>query len=166
MIFLLLFTILLLSLLILNTIGFLTGAPYAPTFNKAVQELFKTISLSNKDIVYDLGSGDGRILIEAAKNGVKSVGFEINPFLVLLSKWRIRNIKSEIKPKIYLGNFWNQDLAKATVVFVFILPQYMARLEKKLTKELKPNTLVVVHHGALDKRKPFKKIEGLNLYKF
>ncbi len=122
--------------------------------------------MSKKGVVYDIGSGDGRILVESAKQGIKSVGYEINPFLVLFSKWRVRNIDPKFKPKIYLNNFWNQDLSKATVVFIFILPQYMSRLEKKLTKELRPKTLVIVHHGTLQNKKPIKKIEGITIYEF
>lgn len=166
MIVLLLFILLILSLVIINTFVFLTGAPYAPTLNKTIKNLFKVMPLSNKDIVYDLGSGDGRILIEVAQKGAKSIGYEINPFLVLLSKWRVRNIDSNVKPKIYLGNFWNKNLSDATVIFVFILPQYMDKLDKKLTKELQNKTLVILHHGSIANRKPIKKLNGLNIYKY
>ena len=166
MVVLLLFILLILSLVIINTLVFLTGAPYAPTLNKTIKNLFQIIPLSNKDIVYDLGSGDGRILIEVAQKGAKSIGYEINPFLVLLSKWRVRNIDPNIKPKIYLGNFWNKNLSDATVIFVFILPQYMDRLDKKLTKELQPKTLVILHYGSIANRKPIKKLKGLNIYEY
>ncbi len=85
--------------------------------------------------IYDLGSGDGRLLVLAEKVGCKAIGFEINPFLVILS--RIRHLHVEWK------NFWKTNLSDADVVFVYLLPWRMEKLAAFLTKQLRPGALIV-----------------------
>ena len=71
----------------------LFGAPYVPTHKKDLIKLFESIALSEKDILVDIGSGDGIVLKIASDFGAKSISFEINPFLVLVSKLRLRKSK-------------------------------------------------------------------------
>ncbi len=85
--------------------------------------------------IYDLGSGEGRLLKLAAEKGATAIGFEINPFLVLLS--RLRGLV------VYWKNFWHADFADADVVFVYLLPWKMEKLEAFLKKQLKPGSLIV-----------------------
>lgn len=85
--------------------------------------------------VYDLGSGDGRLLKLAEKKGCMAFGFEINPFLVLFS--RIRHLQVTWK------NFWGSNISDGDVIFVYLLPWRMEKLEAFLKKQLKPGSLVV-----------------------
>lgn len=159
----LILALILLVFVVANTIGFITGAPYAPTPSGKIKDLLKALNLGKNDTVVDLGSGDGRLLVEVSKTGAKAVGFEINPFLYLLTKFRLNGSKNA---KVSLADFWNQDLKAATVIFVFILPQFMKGLEKKLREEVKPGTKVVTYLANLPTKKPFKSINGFNIYKF
>ena len=93
--------------------------------------------------VYDLGSGDGRLVIMAAKKGARAIGFEINPFLVLISWVRILLAGVRKNAKIKWRNFWGQDISDADVVLLYLITQYMERMEKKLKAELKPGARVV-----------------------
>ena len=80
----------------------LFGAPYVPTHKKELIKLFKAINLSKKDTLVDIGSGDGIVLKIASSFNARAIGFEINPFLVLFSKVRLRKCKNV---QIYLKNF-------------------------------------------------------------
>lgn len=152
--------------LVFNSLGFFSGAPYAATPADVVNKLFKLVNIAEKDIVYDLGSGDGRILIASAKMGAKAIGWEINFPLYLWSIRRIKREKLTHKVEIHFGNFWNKKLTQATVIFAFLLPQYMERLEKKLNTEVEPGTKVVTYLAKLPARKPITTVDGLTIYQF
>ena len=93
------------------------GAPYVPTHKKELIKLFKKLKLSKNDILADIGSGDGVVLKTASNFGAKSIGFEINPFLVLISKIRLRNFKNT---QIYFQNFWHVfPIEKITIFYTF-----------------------------------------------
>lgn len=87
--------------------------------------------------VYDLGCGDGRLVIGAAKiAGVTGVGFEISPPVYLLA-FIFRNLLNGFIATIYFKSFWNKDLSDADVVFLYLLPKAMKKLVEKFNKELK-----------------------------
>lgn len=139
---------LLINLLFLLTIIFMflacfIGAPFVPVNKKIVKECFEVINLKRGDIVYDLGSGDGRILIAAAKRGAKAYGWEINPVIWLLSKIRIRLAGVSKNVVVYLGSYWNASLHKADIVTLYLISYQMLRMEKKLLKELKSGSRVL-----------------------
>lgn len=162
-IFFVVLILILLFFLITNTFGFFTGAPYAPTPSKKIKELIKILKLNKNDVVVDLGSGDGRLLIDVYYTKSKAIGYELNPFLYLLSKYRTRKLKGV---EVCFSDFWRADLKSATVIFVFILPQFMKRLEKKISTEVKPGTRVVTYLVSLPNHKPIQQILGFNIYKF
>lgn len=125
------------------TVAFLTGAPFVPSNKKTSKKMVELAHITKNSVVYDLGSGDGRLLFLSRKYGAKKiVGIEINLILVLYTKIRI--IFSRQKHiHAYWGNFWMSSLSDATVVFVYLLPWKMEALAKKLKKELQPGTIVV-----------------------
>ncbi len=103
------------------------GAPYVPTHKKELIKLFEKLKLSKNDILVDIGSGDGIVLKTASNFGTKSIGFEINPFLVLISKIRLRNFKNT---QIYFQNFWHVfPIEKITIFYTF---GHSERIEKML----------------------------------
>lgn len=140
-----LFIQLLLAVLFLFlSIALFTGAPYVPSKKKTAEQMIDIADIKTTDIVYDLGSGDGRLLLLAAKKAPKKiVGIEINLLLVLLT--RLRCLLSPYRSTIYCtwGNFWNVHLHDADVVFVYLLPWKMDALKRKLLKELKPGTRII-----------------------
>lgn len=152
---------------IFNIFGFFTGGSYAGTPYEIVDCLFEFVKIDKKDIVYDLGSGDGRVLIAAAENGANAVGWEINYPLYVYSVRRIKRLNLQNKIKIHYGNFWKTDISSATVIFAFLMPKYMVRLERKLKKEASSGTLVVTYKAKLPSREPIKiSADGLAVYYF
>ena len=116
-------------------IASLTGAPFVPTKNAPADAMIRLAGIKKGDTIYDLGSGNGKLLLMAAKKGARTVGFEINPILVLFSN--VRGAHTRWK------NFWHADIHDANVIFIYLLPWKMDRLADKLKQELKPGTTIV-----------------------
>ena len=124
-------------------ITFFTGAPFVPSHPKSAHVMVKLAHLKPGITIYDLGSGDGRILLLAAEAGVKAVGFEINPILVLWTKLRALFSPYGKNITVRWMNFWKADLSAPNVVFVYLLPHNMNTLQKLLKNNLKKGSLVV-----------------------
>ncbi len=122
---------------------FFRGAIYLPTRRETVRSMIELAKIKAGDIAADLGSGDGRLVIALAESGIEAHGFEINPVLVLLSRWLIRKRKLKDKAFIHFGNFWKEDLSKYSIVTIFGIGFAMEKLEKKLEKELKKGTRII-----------------------
>jgi tRNA A58 N-methylase Trm61 len=140
-----LYLLYLLIFLILATAAFgaISAAPYLPTKRKDVTRMIEMAEIKADDIIYDLGSGDGRLVFASAKAGAEQA-FGIEVFaLPYLYSW----IKSYFykRTKILYGDFFNYDLDNADVVFIFLLGKAYKRLIKKLEAELKPGARVVVY---------------------
>jgi len=108
------------------------GAVYYPSRNEAVRQMLSLAEVGKGDTVIDLGSGDGRILIEAAKRGAKAIGYELNPVLVMLSKRNITKAGLSHRACVYCKSFWLADFSKATVITLYQFPEYMDKILKKL----------------------------------
>lgn len=122
-----------------------SDAPYVPTPNSVVQAMLKLAKVSNKDVVYDLGSGDGRIPITAAKIGASAVGIEINPKLVQQCQENAKKAGVSDRVQCLQQDLFQTDLKKATVVTLYLLPEINQKLYPKLLKELKPGTRIISH---------------------
>jgi SAM-dependent methyltransferase len=122
-----------------------TGAPWVPTSGNLVDKILTMSELKPGELLYDLGSGDGRIVIAAARDfDARSVGIEIDPFRALYSRLRISQLRLKDKARIVRGNFFNLELRDADVVVLYLLPETNTSLQRKLEKELtKPNCRVV-----------------------
>lgn len=129
--------------LVYYIIAFLSGAPYVPSTNPTSDSMIRLARLSARKRAYDLGSGDGKLLSRIAATGAHAIGIEINPLLVLFST--MRSFLSPYRNSISVrwGSFWTTTFADADVVFVYLLPLRMEKLEKKLAKECKKGTIVV-----------------------
>jgi len=120
--------------------------PYVPTPKPIARQMLKMSELKPDEILYDLGSGDGRILIMAAREfGANCVGIELNFFRYKLSNWRIKRKGLSNQIKVIRSNFYDEDLSHADVVFMYLLPSINEKLKPKLTKELKKGTRVVTY---------------------
>lgn len=101
--------------------------------------------------MYDLGCGDGEVLITAAREfGAAGVGIEIDPLRAFLAKLFVRLSGVDKHVVIIKDNFFNQDLSKATVVFAYLVPKALERLRPKLLKELKHGTRIVSYRYTID----------------
>ena len=119
-------------------------APWWTTSDAKIRESFKLAKVTKKDIVYDLGCGDGRTLIIAAKEfGARGVGIEIDPLRFFISSMLLHSNGLSDRVKIIKGNFYDVNISKASVVFVYLVPRVLEKLKPKFLKELKPGTLLV-----------------------
>lgn len=118
------------------------GLNISPT--KKVKKALKLAKLKEGEILYDLGCGNGKVLIIGAKEfGAKGVGIEISPFLYLWAKFNIWHLGLSDKIKIYWGNFMNFNLKNADVIYLFLSKRANRKLAEKFRKELSKKTRVV-----------------------
>jgi len=143
----------------------LFGAPFEPTSKRKLTKIMKLAKIKKGEKTVDLGSGDGRIVIEMAKKGAEAHGFEINPFLVLMSKRNIRKAGLKGKAFIHWKSFWSENLGKYDVIVMFQFHTVMKRLKRKLKRELKNKARIVSYYWKLPNLKITKKDENIFLYK-
>ena len=164
--------LLLLALLLLCSVfalslslSFFFGPPFLKTPNRIIDEMIRIAKIDMKDIVFDLGSGEGSVIVKTAKICKRSVGYEINPFLVLYSKIFAYGSEVSKKTKIYWGNYFNADLEKSSVIMLYNIRSSLPSLEKKFKKELKPNTRIASYKFPLTGFELIKKTKsGIYLY--
>lgn len=131
------------------------GAAWSPASKRVVKKILALAEVDSKDVVYDLGSGDGRIIIEAArKYHSRGVGIEADPLRVIWSKIAIKLLGLDSMLKIIWGDLFRQDISNATVVTVFLWQRTNDQLKKKLQEELKPGTRVVSYIWTFKGWKP------------
>jgi precorrin-6B methylase 2 len=122
----------------------IVGAVFVPTPMEQVHRMLEMTQVGSDDVLYDIGSGDGRIIMAAAeKYGARAIGIEIDPIRVAYSRWRISRKGLEEKVNVEMGNFYRAELGKATVVTVYQGTDINKKLEKKFLSELEPGTRVV-----------------------
>jgi len=154
-----------LTLLIVTLLSVIKGAPYVASDKKTVGKVLEFARPKRGQKIADLGSGDGRVVIALAKKGAIVHGYEINPFLVLLSRIYIWKQDLGGKAFIHLKNYWQVDLRNFDTVVVFGISYIMYELEKKFEKELKRGVIVITHTYKLPFWKPIKSDKGVYLYK-
>ncbi len=143
----------------------LFGAPYLPTRKQYANEALDLLGLKKGETFVDLGSGDGTVLLEAARRGYICYGYELNPFLWVVSWLRTWRFRSHVH--IYCRNFWQVELPKNTKgVFVFLLDKYMIKLDKKLTQELTPGSSLISYTFKIPKKRIYHEKNGLWLYHY
>lgn len=162
LVFQLLFALLFLYL----CLAFATGAPYVPSTNPVSEEMIRLAHLKKGMRVYDLGSGDGKLLFLAARSGADATGFEINPYLVALT--RIKSLFHPARNLVHVSwkNFWRANLADADVVFIYLLPWKMDRLENKILRACKPKTVIISNSFIFPHIPCTDKNERLHVYQF
>ena len=141
--------------------------PYVPTPQPVVDAMLKLGEVKKGDVLYDLGSGDGRIAITAAKQyGVRATGIDINPERIAEAEANAKNEKVTDKVKFRNEDLFEANISDATVVTLYLLPSINLKLRPKLWKDLKPGTRIVSHSFDMGDWEPEKKIEvdGRYLY--
>ncbi len=118
------------------------AVPYVPSKKSVIKKMIQAAGLKKNDTVYDLGCGDGRLLIAAEKKAkVKSIGFEIAPLVYLLA--RLRTLIMRSRAQVRFANFFNANLRQANVIFCYLFPNILPNLAKKIKKECKRGTRVI-----------------------
>ena len=140
------------------------GAPYVPILRRDYKPLLELAQLKPGQTLIDLGSGDGRLLREVAKRGVRAIGYEINPVLYVISLvvcWRYRSLVT-----VKLGDYWHAKLPAADIIYVFLLDRYMSRLNHKLSTELSRPTRVVSFVFQIPGREPVRSSRNTFVYDY
>lgn len=135
--------------------------PYVPTPYPVVRAMLKLANVGPNDVVYDLGCGDGRILVVAVKefNAKKAVGIEIDHAKYKLALSRIKEENIEDRVEIIHGDFFNTFIGDATVVTLFLLTSVNEMLKPKLERELQDGTRIVSHEFRIPGWRPEKVVE-------
>jgi len=134
---------------------------FAPTWEPIVHEMLELAQVATGDVVYDLGSGDGRIVIIAAQQyGARGVGVEIDPRLVALSRQVARDAQVEGRVQFVEGDLFTADISPATVVTLYLSASLNRKLEPRLRRELAPGTRVVSHQFPVGEWKPDRTVRA------
>lgn len=125
------------------TIAGLIGAPFIPTRKKYVEQMLDDVGLRSGERFVDLGAGDGRLVLSAARRGAYAIGYEMNPFLVAIAQFRIWKNRRAQHARVYWKSLWGADLRNVDVVSIYGITNIMPRLEKKFLQELRGGARVV-----------------------
>lgn len=162
---LVLFLILLIYYMILRLPAvFYTGAIFMPTPDEEVVTIISLLGIQLGEKAIDLGSGDGKLVIALAKAGAKVEGYEINPFLVWVSRRNIKKAGLTDNAVIYQKDFWEIDFSPFSIVTLYGVPYIMNKLEAKLKKELKPGARVASNYFGFSSWAPLQKEKNVYLY--
>jgi SAM-dependent methyltransferase len=132
--------------------------PYVQTPMEIVERMLRMAEVGRDDYVIDLGSGDGRIIIEAAKRGARGVGVDLDPNLVKLATENARKAGVSERTQFLVRDIFETDLSAASVVAFYLLPEFNAKLLPRLLK-LKPGTRIVSHDGGIGDWPPDERLE-------
>ncbi len=131
----------------MRKLSYTPHVPYVPSPPNVVRKMLEVAKVGPDDVVYDLGCGDGRIVITAVKEfkARKAIGIDINDERIQEATKNVKENGLEGRVVIKKGNFFEEDLSEATVITMFLLTNVNEMLRPKLEKELKPGTRVVSH---------------------
>src|SRR5688572_20814291 len=132
--------------------------PYVQTPMEVVERMLRMAEVKKDDYVIDLGSGDGRIIIEAAKRGARGLGVDLDPALVKHATDNARQAGVADRTQFMVKDIFETDLSGATVVAFYLLPDFNAKLLPKLLA-LKPGTRIVSHDGGIADWPPDERLE-------
>ena len=122
----------------------LVGGPWVPSSMQVVNRMMEMAEVGPADVVYDLGCGDGRILLSAAmRYHARAVGIEIDPLRYIWCQFLITIMGQRKRIRIIFGNLFNKELSEADVVICYLMPDALTKLENKFKQELHPGTRVV-----------------------
>ena len=141
-----------------------SDAPYVPTKIDNIRRILKLGGVKKGKKFYELGSGDGRVVIQAAKLKADSVGIEQSWIRVFYSRYTAAKNKIN-NAKFAHGNIFAKNYDNADVVYIYLLTQAVKRLEIKLKKELKKGAIAITQTYHFQYWKPFKKIDNFWLYR-
>ncbi len=135
-------------------------APYVATPDRVVRQMLEAANVSSDDVVFDLGSGDGRIPIMAAQEfGARAVGVEIDPDLVEKARANAEDAGVSDRVEFRQKDLFETDLSEATVVALYLWPEINVKLRPKLLRELDPGDRIVSHDFRMGDWEPDQKIE-------
>jgi precorrin-6B methylase 2 len=140
--------------------------PFVPTPQEVVDKMIELAGVKKGDTVYDLGSGDGRIVITAAKKGARAVGFDVDGDLVKESRENIRKAGVQERAEIRQQDILTVDLSPASVITMYLLPDVNLKLKPNIFSQMKPGSRIVSHAFDMGDWKPDKteRVNGRTIY--
>lgn len=133
---------------------------FVPTRDAVIEAMLETAGVGPNDIVYDLGCGDGRIVVAAAKRGARAVGIDIDPQRITEAKQRAADEGVTDKVTFLEQDLFQSDIREATVVTLYLLPSLNVKLRPMLMEQLRPGTRIVSHDFDMGDWKPEKTVEA------
>ncbi len=141
-----------------------SDAPYVPTQMDMIPKILKTAGLKKGKIFYELGSGDGRVVLTAASLGAQANGVEQSWLRVWYSRYKAWRIVFK-NADFFHGDIFKRHYYPADVVYIYLLTQGVLKLEKKLKEELKKGAIVITQKYHFKNWKPYKKLDDFWFYK-
>jgi SAM-dependent methyltransferase len=132
---------------------------FVPTPPDVVLAMLSAAQVGASDVVYDLGSGDGRIVIAAARRGARGVGIDLDPGLVAQASRNAEKAGVGNRVRFIEGDIFKMDLSEATVVTMYLLSSINERLRPKLLRELKPGSRIVSHRFRMGDWAPERELK-------
>lgn len=142
----------------------LFGAPYLPTLGPQVTAALKLADLRHGQTMLELGCGDGKVLVAAARQGITVVGYELNPILAAIAWLRTRRYRKQVK--VIWGDFWQKPWPEAQAIFTFLLPKYMSKLDKKVIQYKHKPVKLVSFAFVIPNKRPTRERVGVYLYEY
>lgn len=141
-----------------------SDAPYVPTKIDNIRKILKLAGVKKGKRFYELGSGDGRVVIAAAKLKANAIGIEQSWLRIIYSKFRARqhHLKNS---KFYHGNIFARNYSDADILYIYLLQKGVKKLEGKLKKELKKGTVVITQTYHFPNWRAFKKVDNFRFYR-
>ena len=140
------------------------GAIYVATPDEKVEKMIRLLDIKPGQKFADLGAGNGKLVVAAAKAGAEAHGYEINPFLVAAGRKTIRQVGLEGKAFMHYKSLWKQNVKDFDSIAIYAMNHMMKGLEKKFNLELKPGAKVVSNHFTFPEWKPAKEEGNIRLY--
>ena len=131
---------------------------FVPTPEEVIEKMLEVAKVTPNDVVYDLGCGDGRIVVAAAKKGARAVGIDIDPQRIKEANARAQAEKVTGRTRFIENDLFEANIGEATVVTLYLLPRLNEKLKPKLLKELKPGTRIVSHAFDMGDWAPEEKV--------
>ncbi len=142
----------------------LVGAPYLPTLSPQVAVALDLAALSPGERLIELGCGDGKVLIAAARRGLQVTGYELNPLLAAVCWLRTRRYRDQVT--VRCGDFWRISWPPADAIFTFLLPRYMVKLDKKLIQYNHKPVKLVSFAFTIPGRQATSSTSGVHVYEY
>lgn len=142
----------------------LIGPPYLPTLRRQTDVALDLLDLKPGETMLELGSGDGRVMLAAAKRGWNVVGIELNPFLIIVSRlvtWRYRR-----RVRIIWGGYFTREWPEVQGIFAFMLPRYMPKLDRYIVSQCKQPVRLASFAFKIPGRQVTNTREGIFLYEY
>lgn len=148
------------------SLGFMIqGPPYTASDDNSIAQMLAAIEPYKPKRILDMGSGTGKLMIRLAEAGYIVDGVELNPLLVLWSRFAIKRRGLQDKARVAWASFWRYDVSRYDMVVVYAIQHVMPRLEAKLRVELRPGTIVVSNYFTFPNLKPVKQTKRVKLYR-